>query len=261
MGAVHDVSDPTGTPPPPGGKVRVGFFSFTEITDPAAHRSYNEWHQLDHLPEQYPIPGIAWGQRWVSTPACRQARAVSAGPLDPIHYLTLYLMTDPVDETLDTFARLGRRLHEVGRFHQERRSLLSGPFDVVDAAASSRVLVSAQAVPFRPVTGVYVLVEQLADDADPSVLRARRDAGALLEVPGVAGMWCFAADGPRPGTRWQPGRRRVTVCYLDAAPLDVAGALDRVLLGPLHEQGDGDLEPILAGPFEAITPWRWDWFD
>ena len=50
-------------------KVKVGFFSFTEITDPREHRAYNEWHQLDHMPEQLPIRGIAWGQRWVATPA------------------------------------------------------------------------------------------------------------------------------------------------------------------------------------------------
>ena len=56
-------------------KVKVGFFSFTEITDPAEHRSYNEWHQLDHMPEQYPLAGMAFGQRWVSTPACRVGRA------------------------------------------------------------------------------------------------------------------------------------------------------------------------------------------
>ena len=53
-------------------KVRIGFFSFTEITDPAEHRSYNEWHQLDHMPEQFPLPGVVFGQRWVSTPACRR---------------------------------------------------------------------------------------------------------------------------------------------------------------------------------------------
>ena len=38
-------------------KAAYGFFSFTEVTDPAEHRSYNEWHQLDHLPEQFPLAG------------------------------------------------------------------------------------------------------------------------------------------------------------------------------------------------------------
>ena len=54
-------------------KVEVGFFSFTEITDPSEHRAYNEWHQLDHMPEQLPLRGVAYGARWVSTPACTGA--------------------------------------------------------------------------------------------------------------------------------------------------------------------------------------------
>jgi len=44
-------------------KIRLGFFSFTEITDPNEHHSYNEWHQLDHMPEQFPLSGIVYGQR------------------------------------------------------------------------------------------------------------------------------------------------------------------------------------------------------
>ena len=43
--------------PVSGNKVKVGFFSFTEITDPAEHHAYNEWHQLDHMPEQFPLDG------------------------------------------------------------------------------------------------------------------------------------------------------------------------------------------------------------
>ncbi len=144
---------------PATGRIRVGFFSFTEVTDPRAHHSYNAWHQLDHMPEQYRIPGVVLGQRWVSTPACRAARAVDGADLSPIHYLTLYLMSDPLAETLASFAALGRHLHEAGRFHEQRRSLLSGPFAAVWAYAAPRVLVSPAVVPFRPCTGVYVVVE------------------------------------------------------------------------------------------------------
>src|SRR5262245_17963318 len=116
-------------------KVQLGFFSFTEITDPAEHRSYNEWHQLDHIPEQYPLAGIVYGQRWVSTPACRAARAVSEPLLDPIHYLTLYLLAAPIEETLREFMELGAELAKVGRFHQHRRAHLSGPLFVQQQAA------------------------------------------------------------------------------------------------------------------------------
>lgn len=247
------------------GKVRVGFFSFTEVTDPAAHRSYNEWHQLDHLPEQFPIPGVAWGQRWVSTPACRAARAVDGALLAPIHYLTLYLMTEPVPETLRAFAELGRHLHEVGRFHEQRRSHLSGPFDAISAAAAPRVLVSASAVPFRPCTGVYVVVEEAPAGAEDA-LRAEVDPGRVLAVPGVAGVWSFAAAAPFAAhaddpiaSRWRPGAHRITVCFLDGDPLAVAEAVAPVLVD--NGRGPAGLGTRFAGPFETITPWRWDWFD
>src|SRR5437763_1569333 len=81
-----------------------------------------------HLPEQFPLRGIAYGQRWVSTPACRAARTASAPLLDAIHYMTLYLITEPLDDTLREFRQLGRDLYDVGRFHLHRRAHLSGPF-------------------------------------------------------------------------------------------------------------------------------------
>jgi hypothetical protein len=218
----------------PDGKVRVGFFSFTEITDPAEHRSYNEWHQLDHLPEQFPLRGIAYGQRWVSTPACRGARAVSGARLDPIHYVTLYLVSEPVAETLAEFQAWGRELYKLGRFHLHRRALLSGPFELRDTAVAPRVLISAAAVPYRPHRGVYVSVDELAgtDAAGP-------DLDTVCATTGVAGAWSFADT-----------EHRVTIAWIDGAPLEVAGAL-----------AVAGTATIFAGPFETITPWEWDWFE
>jgi hypothetical protein len=231
-------------------KVKVGFFSFTEITDPSEHRSYNEWHQLDHMPEQYPLPGMAFGQRWVSTPACRAARAVDGPLLDGVHYVTLYLMTEPVEETLEAFRALGGHLRQVGRFHEHRRALLSGPFDVEAIAAVPRVLISAEAVPYRPNRGAYLVVEEGVFEAGDSY------DDALLETDGVAGVWSFASVSERHGA-WHPGRRRVTVCFLDEEPLAVAAALGDVV----HQGAGGDRTVIHAGPVETVTPWSWDWFD
>jgi hypothetical protein len=214
----------------PEGKVRVGFFSFTEITDAAEHRSYNEWHQFDHMPEQFPLPGIAWGQRWVSTPACRAARAVSGPRLDPIHYVTLYLVTEPVDETLTSFVAWGRELARRGRFHQHRRALLSGPFDLIDMAVAPRVLISRAAVPYRPHQGVYVRVDEGLN---------RVDVRALCELEGVAGAWGFGTDD-----------YSITVAWLDAPPLEVAARWPAPAASTLF-----------AGPCETIAPGRWDWFD
>jgi hypothetical protein len=230
-------------------KIRVGFFSFTEITDPGEHHSYNEWHQLDHMPEQYPLDGIAYGQRWVSTPACRAARAVSEELLDPIHYVTLYLMTDPVERTLQEFMQLGRDLRDANRFHRHRRARLSGPFAFTGARVAPRVLVSAEAVPYRPNLGVYVEVEELAAARDPAKDDLAVDAhlDALCTLPGVAGAWSFAGD-----------EHRVTVSWLDAPPLDVHTSIGAEC-DSHSARTRGRI--VFAGPFESITPWQWDWFD
>jgi hypothetical protein len=217
-------------------KFKVGFFSFTEITDPAEHHSYNEWHMFDHMPEQYPIAGIAYGQRWVSTPACRSARAVSGPELDPVHYLTWYLITEPVDETLSEFYEHGRALGRVGRFHEHRRALLSGPHRVIDGKAARRVLIRDESVPFRPHRGIYVVVE------DPTANDATSHEANLIGVSGVAGFWVFGS-----------GERRLTVCWLDEDPVSVAATIE-----PIERERS---VVSFAGPFETITPWDWTWFD
>jgi hypothetical protein len=225
-------------------KISHGFFSFTEVTDPKAHAAYNEWHQLDHLPEQYSLAGIVHGQRWVSTPACRAARVVNGPALDPIHYVTCYLMTEPIDRTLDDFFALGAELHRLDRFFEARRAHLTGPFRVQGAAAAPRVLVSAEAVPFRPHRGVFVVVgEPTVDDVSP----------VLLEQAGVAGVWTFSTDPELASRRWTAGARRVTMAWLDDEPLAVTARLAPLVAGRAAVE--------FAGPFETITPWKWDWFD
>lgn len=223
----------------------AGFWSFTEVTDPTAHRAYNAWHQLDHLPEQLPLPGIVAGQRWVCTPACRAARLAADEQLAPIHYATLYLLGEPLHETLAAFAARADQLHADGRWFHARRAHLSGPFDVVDRQVATRVLVSAEAVAHRPTRGVYVVVEP------PAAGDRAELAEALLTVPGVAGAWRFSSRRGRPGASTAP--TRITVAFCDDDPLTVADGA-AALLAPV----DG---LAYAGPFEAIVPWRWDWFD
>jgi hypothetical protein len=237
------------------GKVSVGFFSFTEITDSSEHRSYNEWHQLDHMPEQYPLAGIVAGQRWVSTPACRARRAVSEGLLDPIHYMTLYLMGEPLETTLAGFKDLAARLRVDGRFHSQRRSRLSGPFDRESIAVAGRVRISAEAVPYRPNRGVYVVVEGRSGPRHPE---HPDRLVPLTEVDGVVGAWAFSAGAHAESREWLTGEHRITVCWLDDDPLAVAGRLEPVLA---RQWAEDAVTPVLAGPFESITPWAWDWFD
>jgi len=208
----------------------LGFFSFTEVTDPAGHAAYNEWHQLDHLPEQFSLDGIFFGQRWVCSPACRSARVAVSPLLEPCHYMTLYLMRD--ERVLPAFAELAQILRREDRFFEARRAHLSGPFEVADRFVSPRVKVSAGVVPFRPSRGVYVVVGPPVDD------------GSLVAHDGVAGAWRFV-DGA--------GTRTITVAFVDGDLLSVAVELGQWCL----DRPDG-LE--WAGPLEAVDPYRWDWF-
>ncbi len=209
----------------------LGFFSFTEVTDPTAHEAYNAWHQLDHLPEQFTVEGIIFGQRWVRSPRCRGAEAATGTLLEPFHYMTLYLMRD--ESSLPEFFALAERLKDKDRFFAARRSLLSGPFEVTGQWAAPRIAVSGGAVPFRPSHGVYVIAGPPVDGAD------------LTAHPGVAGAWQFADE--------QAGRT-VTVAFVDGDLWQAAAAL-----GPICS-GGGATPPEWAGPLERVDAFRWDWF-
>lgn len=251
-------------------KIKTGFFSFTEITDPSEHRSYNEWHQLDHLPEQLPIPGIAYGERWVSTPACTRARLVDAGLVTPIHYLTCYYIAEPVDATIRDFVDWGAQLRALGRFHEHRKAHLGGPFLFVKGYAAARVLVSPEAVPYRPKRGVIAMVTDLVDaDAGEEVAQwlDRVHHPDLIGLDGVAGLWSFVSQGANRGTfaNANPEGRRITLLYLDDPPESVAARLAEAIAawraaGRIPDL-TGTVEPVFTGPFETITPWQWDWFE
>ena len=208
----------------------LGFFSFTEVTDPSAHEAYNAWHQLDHLPEQFTLEGINFGQRWVRSPRCQAAEASTGSLLEHFHYMTLYLIRD--EGVLPAFFALADRLRAEDRFFAARRALLSGPFDVIRRWAAPRVAVSAEAVPFRPSSGVYVVVGPPADGA------------ALVTGPGVAGAWEFAdaSEG-----------RSVTVAFVDGDLWLASAALGPSVLG-------AGTPPEWAGPLERVDAFRWDWF-
>jgi hypothetical protein len=205
----------------------LGFFSFTEVTDPSAHEAYNAWHQLDHLPEQFTIEGITFGQRWVRSPRCRDAEAATGSLLDGFHYMTLYLLRD--EQLIPEFFALAERLYAVDRFFKARRALLSGPFPVVGRWAAPRVAVSPGAIPFRPSHGVHVVV-------GPAV-----DGEELVRHPGVAGAWQFANA--------EEGRT-ITVAFVDGDLWQASGSLGTA----------GAEAPEWAGPLERVDAFRWDWF-
>lgn len=230
--------------------VVAGFFSFTEITDPSAHLAYNEWHQLDHLPEQMPLAGIVCGQRWVISPRCREEPFYAAGDFARAHYVTLYLLSDPIDETIRDFFDLAVELRAEHRFFDERRAVASGAIRLSGANASARVRVSGAALPFRPNRGAYVFAR-----LPGTVARVPFPSEELMTVPGVAGVYSFRSAEEEAGP-WLG--LDIDVFYLDDDPVVVAQTIAQAAESWRIEL-DGSL--MFAGPVETIVAWSWDWFD
>jgi hypothetical protein len=254
-----------GVPPrplPPSGvaRVKVGFLSLTGASPTGDDRPYLAWHQLDHMPEQYRLPGLLLGQRWASTPDCRGARAAEAEGWSAVEHAVCYLMGEPVDRTVDDFLTLGRELAEVGRYPLVMPSHYRGALRLVDTMAAARVLVSPEVIPFRPHRGVYLVVEQPegAASAGASVDGLGRLPPGVLsglsQVPGVAGAWAFATFPDLRRSMFTDGILRMTVCYLDDEPVAVAERLAATIPDLWRAAGT---TVLLAAPFESVV--RWDW--
>ena len=191
-----------------GGRARLGYFSLSAHAESGDDRPYLSWHQLDHMPEQYQLPGLVLGQRWAATEACRAARTATDDRWAGTEHVVCYLMGEPLDETVDGFLALGSRLARMGRFPLHLPSCYRGGLVLLEAHAAPRVLVGADVVPFRPHRGVYLVVEGSGDERWDAHHRqtGAESVRALLETEGVAGVWTFATSPEmRPG-ELQPRR-------------------------------------------------------
>lgn len=245
-------------------KIKVGFFSLTEMDDP---EGYIKWHQTDHMPEQFRIPGLTWGQRFAATPKCVETSAVREGPIGRSKHVQNYLMENPT-QVLPEFSALGRELEGMGRYLRGPKAHVQAGFQLVRTYASPRILVSPDAVAYRPNRGIYLIVEDTADatNLDEWIQREHSDhSNALLDLPGVAGMWLYAVPSFRdPGYSDHfispygvpPSSLRITVLYLDGDPVEVS--TDIRLHLDLRWSG-APVTPVLAGAFRSFfqPPERW----
>lgn len=235
------------------------FFSFPEVVDPARHRDYNAWHQLDHRPQNLALDGVAHGDRWVRTPDCRRASAVDVDPdLGAAHYVAMYWFREPARASIEQWRELGTTTLEQGRRPELAwtRRRHTGFYRPIEGLVAPGVPVSADAVPYRPHRGVVLEVLRADDPMDPRTgggfARHRADVAAALERPGVAGAWSFGsrdASGATPD-----GSTRLTLLWCDDDPIRVAAGLP----DPLTEPG---LRTVLRTPLLSIQPHQWDWFD
>jgi hypothetical protein len=262
------------------------YFSLSEITDPANHRDHNEWHSLDHRPENLLIPGIAWGDRWVRSPDCRALSHGSAAAYDAAHYAIMYWFREPMAHTLDDFFVLSERSFAWGRSPQVgwTKRPMRGFFVPIRGYVAPRVRVSADALPYRPVTAILVTLSRI-DHANPDARRAlawydETRLPDLIQTPGVAGAWSFADDTlfqppwQEGGPAWSFADRasragmnapnHMRILYLDGEPAQVLDAIaeaDRARSAAGRVMDTSAVEDVMfVSPLRAIVPWEWDWF-
>jgi hypothetical protein len=224
------------------GEITTLFVSMSTRHPDGADAEYLRWHTLDHRPEQYRLPSLRASLRLVSTPACRTARAASRGPLDAVDHVMTYFFTDPGG--LQAFTDLGAALKGAGRMLPLLPPVERGVYDVQRKVAAPRVKIGSDVLPWVPLRGVFLLVEQ---GTTPST--------DLVDVEGVAGVWSATAlkvDARLANTR--PGQW-ITYCFLDDDPVATAERLQPMLEACWSELGT---EPLLAAPFHVVVPYEWD---
>lgn len=261
-----------------------GFFSFTSVTNSADHCAYNEWHQLDHRPENLALDGVRYGERWVRTPECAAASTADRR-LAPTHYVNLYWFRPPIADAVTKWQGLAEQAFQWGRRQDIALCTrpLMGFFDIVKGYVRPEVLVSIEALPFRPTRGVIVEVVQLSQPHSIGVEAFYRWVDtvampAVLRVDGVAGAYTFASvtstidagfaasDDARtfePTGAAQAGSLRITVTYCDDDALVVRARLDAAhsALGLDAQLTSAGATMIFSSALRVIEPWTWNWFD
>lgn len=190
--------------------------------------AYLEWHSLDHLPEQYSMRSLVHGQRWVSTPACRAARATGDATLDAADHVVQYLFADK--GSLDRFFELGAELREAGRMPLRLPPVELAAYAFVRATST---LVRPEVLPWRPNRGAYLIISD--------------DPVNLVATEGVAGVWHYIGGRFHERMAETTGRH-LTVAYLDGDPAETGAALTNALEQPV----------LFAAPFVSLTPFEWE---
>jgi hypothetical protein len=204
--------------------------------------AYLRWHALDHEPEQHRLTTVWASRRYVSTPACRAARAANDDRYDPIDYVMTYLFAAPVD--FDGWVALQGALRAAGRDVDRVPILERGLYRVQGKVAAPATTLGADMLPRRPATGVYMLIE-----------RGPAPADGLAEIPGVAGVWWAVGEQTHPlfATTDNAGLQ-ATYCYLEDDPVEVANRIRPALEARWKSTGAA---PLLAAPFHTVVPFDW----
>ena len=148
------------------------------------------------------------------------------------------------DACLPGFNALGAALHVGGRMPHRLPSVTFVTADIAGKKAAARAVAGADVLPWRPALGVYLIIE-----------RGYSSPEALVDVPGVAGVWWH--HGRKAGGTYEADYtgHQVTYCYLDQDPIATAALLREAMQ---RRWASGEVQGRLAAPFFAVVPFAWD---
>jgi hypothetical protein len=256
--------------------VDKAFFSFIGLDDISKHHEYNAWHQLDHLPENFALDEVFWGDRWVRSPDCVRLSTGLNRDLVDADYVVMYWLNDPPAESNSQWLSLAERAIHWGRRPELAwtRRLPLGFFQLGHGFAAPRVLVSPEVIPLRPHRGVHLSLTRVLAPQSPQAVELFRwydqvHIPRLLQFPGVAGAWTFysslmpaslglSSEGSETG-----GELQLRILYFDEDPVTAVTRIEsdfQSIAGPPSEH-EGIEEVLVSGPLRTIRPWEWDWFD
>ena len=217
------------------------FLSMSERHPDGADADYLRWHSLDHRPEQLRLPSIRNSLRVVSTPECRRARAACHPDFEAVDHVMTYFFSD-MEKGLKDFVALSDALRDAGRSPFILPPVQRGVYSVEARNAAPRMKVGSDVLPWLPVRGVYILIEEGDTPADD-----------LVEAPGVAGLW--QASSMATAASSADTGQHLTYCFLDCDPVATAKSLTPLLES--RWQTTGTL-PLFAAPFYCLVPYEWD---
>lgn len=249
-------------------KVAAAVFIFLSV-GPGDHAKYNRYSSYDHMPEFQVLPGQVHAQRYVATPELITARSPADPSMAAAQYFIGYYHAGPADATLKERATQNQWLIENAPIFEGRRDLqFVGAFDFKNSHAAHRSPISAEALPYRPHTGIFVTVSDVYDPRHTQTVTEWYDRvhiPRMLTVKGFLGTWCFTSrqhpDFP------VPEGRILNIYFLDEEPVLALSELKNMMASWPEMESPVDKQRSslrFESAFRTIidTPSaKYDWFD
>jgi hypothetical protein len=130
---------------------------------------FNEWYDLDHMPEVVAVPGVIGGERYYAEDDLMRFRASreDAPPIGDARFCNIYFLSDPdLPAVAARMAETGKRLAAEKRLFRHGRIVFSATYRLIHTYAAGRIRASAEALPYLRHRGLQVAMGSVPDPKD-----------------------------------------------------------------------------------------------